>query len=797
MSRLDYFLLPMHLVNLVQEVEIVSQPFSDHSIVEMNLDLSENIRGRGYWKLNNLHLEQKDYIDKINEILDYAEICYDDINPSLKLEMIKKDVTEFSMYYSHKVASERKIKLQSLNKQLNSCEKKLACINLNSDKAVRLIEKVNTRIDTIKEELRKINEINIKGTMLRSKSRYYEMGESNTKYFLGLEKANAKSKVMTQVITEKQEIITSPKKVLQEQRRFYEVLYTSNPKINFEMKTPPPVTLFDTDKKGLDSTLTLEELGIALVQTKHNKSPGPDGIGADFYKVFFGRMKHILLKAFIHCFDVKRMHTSAREGIISLIPKKNTDSRFLKNWRPIILLCSDYKLLAKTISNRIRSHLDILINKAQSSFIPGRNIADNIRLVSDTIQYAAKKKINGLILTLDFQKAFDRVEIPSLIKALQYFNFGDRLIAWIKILFTDFKLYVCNNGYASDPLTPTRGLFQGNPVSPAGFILIIELLAIMIRANNRIKGIKVKDTEILLSMFVDDVNLLISDTAVTCQAVIKTIEEFEQLSGLLINYDKSHVYWIGSLKNARAKDYALRKLQWSTGAVNVLGIFISEKDQEMIEENILPLLDKAKNILDLWKMRGLSILGSVLIFNSLIASLFVYRLTILGKLNKTLINKYDMLARNFIWTGKPLLPLKLIQGNKADGGLGLVNLHNKDRALKIQWVFRIQQNPMIKALAYELMDNPIGDLIWEATLDKADIKYFCTKENFWTDVLEVWGELNCYMPKNAQQVKNQMIWMNSNIRINDKPVVYGKWINSGIIKIKDILTESNSFLSIK
>ena len=229
----------------------------------------------------------------------------------------------------------------------------------------------------------------------------------------------------------------------------------------------------------------------------------------------------------------------------------------------------------------------------------------------------------------------------------------------------------------------------------------------------------------------------------------------------------------------------------------MLGIFISERDQEMIEENILPLLDKAKNILDLWKMRGLSILGSVLIFNSLIASLFVYRLTILRKLNKTLINKYDTLARNFIWTGKLLLPLKLIQGNKADGGLGLVNLHNKDRALKIQWVFRIQQNPMIKALAYELMDNPIGDLIWEATLDKADIKYFCTKENFWTDVLEVWGELNCYMPKNAQQVKNQMIWMNSNIRINDKPVVYGKWINSGIIKIKDILTESNSFLSIK
>ena len=304
------------------------------------------------------------------------------------------------------------------------------------------------------------------------------------------------------------------------------------------------------DKEGLDSTLTLEELGIALVQTKYNKSPGPDGIGADFYKVFFGRMKHIPLKAFNHCFDVKRMHTSAREGIISLIPKKNTDSRFLKNWRPIILLCSDYKLLAKTISNRIRSHLDILINKAQSGFIPGRNIADNIRLVSDTIQYAAKKKINGLILTLDFQKAFDRVEIPSLIKALQYFNFRDRLIAWIKILFTDFKLYVCNNGYASDPLTPTRGLFQGNPVSPAGFILIIELLAIVIRANNRIKGIKVKDTEILLSMFADDVNLLISDTAVTCQAVIKTIEEFEQLSGLLINYDKSHVYRIGSLKNA-------------------------------------------------------------------------------------------------------------------------------------------------------------------------------------------------------------------------------------------------------
>ena len=83
------------------------------------------------------------------------------------------------------------------------------------------------------------------------------------------------------------------------------------------------------------------------------------------------------------------------------------------------------------------------------------------------------------------------MEYNSLYKALQFFGFGEIIVKWLKVLFKDFRLCVCNNGHSSDYLIPSRGLFQGNPISPSGFILIVELLAIMLRGNAEVKGIKI------------------------------------------------------------------------------------------------------------------------------------------------------------------------------------------------------------------------------------------------------------------------------------------------------------------
>ena len=455
MSRLDYLFMPQSCMNWLDHCTIMPGFLTDHSFVFMELCFTQTIKGRGFWKFNNSLLSEKFFVDSVNEIIDYAEMRYDDISPALKWEMLKKDITEYAMHYSKVRSTIKKQEKEKLLKQKLSFEKKLACINLRAHNAVSLISKVNEKIDRIDSKLKEVAEQEIRGVMIRSKARWLELGERSTKYFLSLEKSNANRKNMSMMHTEAGETIKDPRRILNEQKSFYEKLYTSNYRIKFEMNQPPPRTVNEELKKKLDGELTLEELAQALSTTERNKSPGPDGISADFYKVFFIKIKHTLLAAFNDSIVVKRVYQSGGEGIITLLPKKGKDTRYVKNWRPITLLCADYKLLSKVIANRLRLTLDNIIHEDQAGFIPGRSIAHSIRKTVDGINLIKREGIEAALLLVDFEKAFDRVEYLSLLKALTYFKFGPKLIEWVKLLFTDFRLCIVNNGLSSDYLTPT------------------------------------------------------------------------------------------------------------------------------------------------------------------------------------------------------------------------------------------------------------------------------------------------------------------------------------------------------
>ena len=121
--------------------------------------------------------------------------------------------------------------------------------------------------------------------------------------------------------------------------------------------------------------------------------------------------------------------------------------------------------------------------------------------------------LNAVMLSIDFEKAFDRVEYSSSFKAMKFLNFGDQLIQWVEILFDDFNLCTTNNGYLSPFFQPTRGLFQGNPFSCYGFIIVIELLGIMIRQSKDVEPIRVGKMVSLLAMFADDLNIFLFNKA--------------------------------------------------------------------------------------------------------------------------------------------------------------------------------------------------------------------------------------------------------------------------------------------
>ena len=143
----------------------------------------------------------------------------------------------------------------------------------------------------------------------------------------------------------------------------------------------------------------------------------------------------------------------------------------LKNWRPITLLNSDYKIAAKAIANRLQNVLPNLINSDQTGFPKGRFIGENIRLIDVLINHTAARSIPGLLMFLDFEKAFDSVEWSFIWKTLSSFNFGSSLINWIKLSYRSIESCVLNNGWASSYFTPERVVRQGCPLSPYIFIL--------------------------------------------------------------------------------------------------------------------------------------------------------------------------------------------------------------------------------------------------------------------------------------------------------------------------------------
>ena len=153
----------------------------------------------------------------------------------------------------------------------------------------------------------------------------------------------------------------------------------------------------------LEGHITLAELTNASRNMKNNKSPGT----CDFLKVFWKKIGNFVLRSINYSYDIGELSIVQKQGVITLIPKENKSRQKLTNYRPICLLNTVYKLASASKANRIKSVLDKLVHGSQSGFISGRYIGDNTCLLYDLMQFVEENNIPGLLLLIDFEKAFD------------------------------------------------------------------------------------------------------------------------------------------------------------------------------------------------------------------------------------------------------------------------------------------------------------------------------------------------------------------------------------------------------
>ena len=182
-----------------------------------------------------------------------------------------------------------------------------------------------------------------------------------------------------------------------------------------------------------------------------------------------------------------------------------------------------------------------LIEDDQTGYITGRFIGSNIRLVEDIIILTSMNKITGILLIIDFEKAFDSLRWSFIQKSLDVFNFGDRFKSYVSTMYNDIATAVINNGYTSDWFKPERGVRQGCPLSPYLFLLAVEILASKIRQNKDIKGLLFGGIEIKISQLADDTTCFIKDEN-SLKYLIETFNIFNKCAGLGIQ--RKLLQWI-------------------------------------------------------------------------------------------------------------------------------------------------------------------------------------------------------------------------------------------------------------
>ena len=330
------------------------------------------------------------------------------------------------------------------------------------------------------------------------------------------------------------------------------------------------------------------------------------------------------------------------------------------------------------ITERLKKVMSSIVHPDQTCGVVGRSIHVNLSLVHDTLHMIAKTNEPAILLTLDQEKAFDRVDHDFLMRILSKFGFGPDFCRWVSIFCTNvFSRIICTDKL-SQPVFLRRGVRQGCPLSPLLYVLVSEVLSTQVRKCNGIVGFPLPGAgglQFKILQYVDDATLVLKSERSLCQLLNK----YELGSGAKLNTYKSEGMWLGRW---RANDASPYDPKWVC-KLRILGVYFSNGLVSVDNDNWRSKLDKFKSVLDLWSQRDLFFIGRVMILNVLGARTFWHVAKVLTP-PSWVIDSFKAIAWRYIWKGKVecvsrqwcCAPTKL-------GGLNILDLEIKCASL---WV---------------------------------------------------------------------------------------------------------------
>ncbi|KAL9965346.1 hypothetical protein ACROYT_G029135 [Oculina patagonica] len=456
--------------------------------------------------------------------------------------VIKYRIRKETISYSKRKARDRRDKLSELEKSVKEWEEK--CNELPTAENLAKLEEQKIEYEAMYDYI-------TQGAMIRSRARWYEKGEKSNSYFLRLENFNHNKSCIRKIKQDDGNVITEPAVILNQLKSFYSTLYQNNGAdidqgcAKIFLGNPDIPKLDKQMQMKCEGKLTFNECYRSLLSFQNGKAPGNDGLTVEFYKAFWPVIGNLVVGCLNAAHEHGELSTSQKMAIIKLIEKKDKDKMYIANWRPISLINVDVKIASKALAKRLECILPFVIHRNQNAYVKGRLISDSTRIIDDIMSYTKVNDLSGLLVAIDFEKAFDSLDWAFLNKALLAFNFGESFIKWVSTFYCNIKSCVTNNGFSSIHFDVKQGVRQGDPLSPYLFIIALEILAINIRSSKNIKGFKLSDNEeIKLTIFADDLTTFLKDKQ-SFENLLKMLRDFGCCSGLKVNNGKLEALHLG------------------------------------------------------------------------------------------------------------------------------------------------------------------------------------------------------------------------------------------------------------
>jgi exonuclease III len=687
--RLDRFLVTEALLESDQamEVNIMPKSGSDHWPIEFCLNSGLSPRPKPF-RFEKFWLTHPNFQQLAQSWWDQAEI--DHGTHMFKFQQRLKNFKAFLKKWNRTTFGDIFLRKKEVENKLEDMQRTLIGGSRTQDLA-REEEKLLEELETCREQ----EEI-----LWRQKSRvqWLKEGERNTKFFHKAMTHRRHINRITQLEDDHGTPIKDHDQIAETLTSFYQDLLTetntSREEAIQKVTRHIPKLITPDQNSALLRPITQSEVDLAVKNMPPGKAPGPDGFTTDFFHHCWEMIKEDVWRVVEESRTSGKVLTALNATFITLIPKEERVTH-PKQFRPISLCNVIYKIVTKVIANRLKPILPFIISNEQSGYVEGRQIMDSVILANEVVHSLKSSNTPGMLIKLDLSKAFDRLSWQYMRAVLESFGFSISWIEWILALTSSPFFSILVNGSPARPFHSSRGIRQGDPLSPFLFVIMAEGLGRYLKdavLDGSLSGLPIHDLHPAPShsQFVDDTLLMITPTVRDANKLNSILSDFSDASGMLLNLDKSKLFFFNTPIPVQVHLSTLLGIARSSLPSTYLGIPLSGESAKSISWDSL-LLSLA-NRLNNWTFRPLNIAARLILLKSVLQALPTYLFTALAA-PVSVIKAIRSIQRNFLWQGHhsnkkwALVGWEKLCKPKKLGGLGIRDpgKMNKVMGAKMWW----------------------------------------------------------------------------------------------------------------